>query len=87
MQHDRLSFFKKLWQGMREEKLRKAFRSLPMGRVDEIILGSPNSFLQAGLSAHGDASSSFWEGKEKLCSFRKPIPPCHILTGAEKLMS
>lgn len=78
---DRWSFVRKLWQGIREEKLRKAFKSLPMGKVDEIILGSPNSFLQAGLSAHGDASSGFWEGKEKLCNFEKPIPPCHILTG------
>lgn len=78
---DRLSFVRKLWQGMREGKLRKAFKSLPMGKVDEIILGSPNSFLQAGLVAHGDESDGFWEGKEKLCNFEKAIPPCHILSG------
>lgn len=81
MSRDRLSFVRKLWQGMREGKLRKAFKSLPMGKVDEIILGSPNSFLQAGLVAHGDESDGFWEGKEKLCNFEKAIPPCHILSG------
>jgi len=81
LSRDRLSFVRKLWQGMREGKLRKAFKSLPMSKVDEIILGSPNSFLQAGLVAHGDETDGFWEGKEKLCNFEKPIPPCHILTG------
>lgn len=81
LSRDRLSFVRKLWQGMREGKLRRAFKSLPMGKVDEIILGSPNSFLQAGLVAHGDESDGFWEGKEKLCNFEKPIPPCHILSG------
>ncbi|CAJ1377658.1 unnamed protein product [Effrenium voratum] len=79
--HDRWSFFKKLWQGMREGKLRRAFASLPMSKVDEIILGSTNNFLQDGLSAHGDTTSRFWEGKDKLCRFDKAVPPCHILTG------
>jgi len=61
MSRDRLSFVRKLWQGMREGKLRKAFKSLPMGKVDEIILGSPNSFLQAGLVAHGDESDGWYD--------------------------
>ncbi|CAE7700287.1 cocE [Symbiodinium pilosum] len=81
LHEDPLSLPKKLWNGMRERKLRRAFKSLPLGKVDEIILGSQNAFLQDGLSAHGNEASRFWEGKDKLCSFERPIPPCHILTG------
>mmetsp|Transcript_67010 Transcript_67010/g.158035 ORF Transcript_67010/g.158035 Transcript_67010/m.158035 type:complete len:627 (+) Transcript_67010:42-1922(+) len=81
LHHDPLSLPKKLWQGMREGKLRRAFRSLPIGKVDDIILGSRNDFFQDGLDAHGNETSRFWEGKEKLCSFERAIPPCHILTG------
>eukprot|EP00933_Yihiella_yeosuensis_P017001 TRINITY_DN14334_c0_g1_i1.p1 TRINITY_DN14334_c0_g1~~TRINITY_DN14334_c0_g1_i1.p1 ORF type:complete len:703 (+),score=104.57 TRINITY_DN14334_c0_g1_i1:58-2109(+) len=81
MQTQPISFFQKSWQGLWNGTLKRAYKALPISKVDEVILGSRNDFLQSGLAAHDNPESDFWEDKDRLCQFEKAVPPCHILTG------
>lgn len=72
---------KKFLKGQWERTVKRALEHVPVSDVDKILLGYKHDFLQKGLAAHSDPSSSFWDDKDRLCTFAKKAPPCHILTG------
>jgi len=81
MHHDPWSFVRKFWTGFRQGTVQQAMSHLPMNELDRKLLGYKHDFLQAGLAAQANPEDTFWDDKDKLCNFEKPVPPCHILTG------